>query len=162
MRARRALAGTVALLSLAASPVCAVVTASPIAAACYAVARGCRVQVDPFALQPPLGRSLERFSVELDGQSVYDFATDTSNPPVGAYVPSAPARGFAARCEQSYVLTVRAMDDLDASPLVVGQTDSILCPVRVPEPGARFGSVAVVAALLAVARRARVPGAART
>ena len=151
----RALLGVAALLSLAPSSASAVVTSTPIAAACSAVARGCRVQLDPFALQPALGRRLERFSVELGGQPVYDFAWDQSNPPSAAYVPSAPANGLAARCEQSYVVTVHAMDDLDASPVLVGQTDAVTCPVRVPDPGAQPGAFAAAAALFALVRRAR-------
>ena len=150
----RALLAVAALLSLAPSSASAVVTSTPIAAACTTVARGCRVQLDPFALQPALGRRLERFSFELDGQPVYDFAWDQSNPPSAAYVPSAPANGLAARCEQSYVVTVRAMDDLDASPVLVGQTDAVTCPVRVPDPGSQPGAFAAAAALFALRRRA--------
>ena len=70
-------------------------------------------------------------------------------------MPSAPARGLAARCEQTYVVTVRAMDDLDASPAIVGQIDSIACPVRVPDPGSRAGALAAAAALLTLVRSKR-------
>ena len=165
----RLLGGAIAVAaSIAAFAARAEVTGSPIAAACYATARGCRVELDPFALDVPMGRRLEHVSIDLNGQTVYDFATDQSNPPGSGYVPSAPARGLAARCEQSYVVTVRAMDDLDPSPVLVGQTDAVPCPVRVPEPGAGLAALAGAAVLLdrsrrlatrsGVARRARPRG----
>ncbi|RIL08045.1 MAG: hypothetical protein DCC71_00915 [Proteobacteria bacterium] len=152
-RRARALVWAAACASLATGAAEAFVSASPIAAACYAAERGCRVQLDPFALEVPLGRRLAHVSIELDGQPVYDFSTDASNPPAGAYVPTLPARGFAARCEESYVLTVRAQDDGDAVASVAAQTDAIPCPVRVPEPEASLAAGAALGVLLARRRR---------
>lgn len=127
--------------------------ASPIEAGCFATRSGCSIHVDPFTIMVAPGKQLESFELRVGGVTVYDFRTDVSNPPVGPYSPTLPAPGFAARCEQSYVVNLLGADSGDAGILNLGQTAAVDCPVQVPEPDAGFA--AIVASLGIAAARAR-------
>lgn len=147
------LAGATCVLGLlAASGAESVVTTSPFAAACFAARRGCRVAVDPFTLHVPLGQHLASFQIGMGTSTVYDFHTDSSNPPSGNYTPTMPRLGFAARCETSYVAKLSAKDTSDAVPVIVADTTPIPCPV--PEPdAAALGSGALLALVARAAAR---------
>lgn len=153
-RRARPLAGLLGVLALLlAARAEGVVTASPIAAGCYALPRGCRVHVDPFTLQPASGWHLRSFQVVLGRAQVYDLHTDQDNPPSAAYTPTMPKLGFAARCETSYSAKVVAMDSGDLIPATVGQTEPFTCPTAVPESDA--APLGAIAALALLARGAR-------
>jgi hypothetical protein len=110
------------------------VFASPIQGSCYlATPTTCKLKVDPFTINVAPAERLKAFSLQANGLTVYDFRSDVSNPPSGPYTPSLVRRDFAARCGESYVLNLLAMDTGDSSFLNAGLTDTIVCPEGDPE-----------------------------
>jgi hypothetical protein len=133
-----ALLGALVMLVAWQPPAPAVVLAAPnvfsgpVNGGCYlATATTCRLHVDswqPLAIAP--GARLLAFQLQANGQLLYDFHTDVSNPPAGSYLPSLVKKDFAARCGESYVLSVLAQDTGDVAPVAVGQTNTFTCPVQ--------------------------------
>lgn len=111
------------------------VFSSPINAGCYIAAPDvCKIHVDPFTININDG-ALERlvlFRLYANGSLIYDFRTDTSNPPAADYSPSLVMQDFAATCGETYVLNMVAQDTGDLNPLNAGQTTAFTCPSGVP------------------------------
>ena len=97
---------------------------------CYlATATTCQIHVDSWQpLTIALSERLLAFQLQANGQTLYDFRTDVSNPPTGSYLPSLVKQDFAAQCGESYVLSLLAQDTGDASLVAVGQTNAFTCP----------------------------------
>jgi hypothetical protein len=109
--------------------------ASPINGGCYIAAPSqCRLHVDPFTINinDGAGARLMQFTLYANGNPIYAFTTDVSNPPNYDYTPSPVALDFAARCGETYVMNLVAQDTTDANPLNYGQTGSFTCPAMVP------------------------------
>jgi len=131
---------TVALLVVAAAvwlrasdPVPAVAatdaTAGALNAGCYlATPTVCKLRVDPFAVQTFFGARLEGLKLQANGQTIYDFRTDVSNPPSGSYVPSRVKLDFAATCGRAYVVSLQADDSSQPSFTTIAQTTVFTCP----------------------------------
>lgn len=109
--------------------------ASPINGGCYiAAADVCKIHIDPFMINinDAAGAQLQQFTLYANGQPIYDFRTDVSNPPNYDYWPSLVMEDFAARCGESYVVNLVAKDTTDVNPLNYGQTTAFTCPSAVP------------------------------
>ena len=109
--------------------------ASPINGGCYIAAPDvCKIHIDPFTINinDAAGAKLEKFTLFANGEPIYDFRTDISNPPNVDYSPSLVMEDFAARCGTSYVVNLVAKDTSDANPLNYGQTTEFTCPTSVP------------------------------
>ncbi len=105
------------------------VLASPINAACLRVTPStCKLHVDPFTITVAPAASLVAFQLQANGAPIYDFRSDVSNPPSGSYTPSLVKRDFAARCGQTYTLTLLARDSADPGLLNAGQVEGVACP----------------------------------
>lgn len=110
--------------------------ASPINGGCYIAAENsCKIHIDPFVINinDGAGAKLEQFTLYANGQPIYDFRTDVSNPPTADYSPSLVALDFAARCGITYTVNMVAKDTTDANPLNYGQTQPFACPSTVPD-----------------------------
>jgi hypothetical protein len=59
------------------------------------------------------GESLEMLFLHVGGAVVYDWRSDTGNPPVGNFAPTIPAQDLGARCGQTYTLGVSGRDSGD-------------------------------------------------
>lgn len=106
------------------------VSTGPIHAGCVQVTPSiCRIHVDPFTIQMPVGQTLKAFQIRLNDQVVYDFHTDVSNPPSGSYTPSAVKKDFAAACGHTYAVQLFARDSSTAFLVQTGQADQVTCPV---------------------------------
>ena len=113
----------------------ATVYSSPINGGCYIAAPNqCRLHVDPFTINinTAAGAKLAEFRLQANGQTIYHFRTDISNPPNYNYTPSLVALDFAANCGQTYVLNILGRDSLDANLLNMGLTAAFTCPAAVP------------------------------
>lgn len=109
--------------------------ASPIHGGCYiAGPNDCRIHIDPFTINinDGAGARLVFFELYANGNLIYSFRPDVSNPPQFDYYATMPAQDFAARCGQSYVVNLIARDTTDANPLNYGQTETFTCPSTVP------------------------------
>jgi len=109
--------------------------ASPINGGCYIAALNqCKLHVDPFTINIDEGNGarLERFTLYANGNPIYDFRTDLSNPPAADYTPSLVMEDFAAECGVTYFMNLVAKDSSDTNPLNYGQTAQFTCPVSVP------------------------------
>lgn len=106
--------------------------ASPINAGCYITAPNqCKIHVDPFVINKDT--ALAEYRITVGAQSVYNFSTDLSNPPVGStYAPSLVALDFAATCGSSYTISLqgRVIDNVNFYNL--GSTRTVTCPSVVP------------------------------
>ena len=159
---KRAVAAFASALALLLSVRAGAVTGTPIRAACYEVRGRCRVHVEPFTLTPAPASHLESLTIRFGSSAVYDFRTDTSNPPTGAYTPVLPRRDFAAQCETSHAVSVTAKDSTAASTVEIGQSASLTCPTPLPEPDAALLAAMAVFTMLARARlRSQQRGPAR-
>lgn len=134
--ARRVALAALAALALAAGPrPAAAGFASPIHGGCYiAGPNDCRIHIDPFTINinDGGGARLVRFELYANGNLVYSFRPDVSNPPGFDYYVTTPAQDFAARCGEAYVVNLVAQDTSDANPLNYGQTQQFTCPNAVP------------------------------
>lgn len=109
--------------------------ASPINGGCYIAAPNqCKLHVDPFTVNINEGGGvvLEKFTLYANGNPIYDFRTDVSNPPHADYAPSLVMADFAAECGQTYYMNLVAKDSSDNSPANYGQTAQFTCPAAVP------------------------------
>lgn len=138
MGAPRSLSGFAIVLALVCAHAQAAQT-SAIEAGCYATSdQRCHVRAAPFVVIADSGQPLRRMQLRLNDLVAYDFATDVSNPPTGAYAPSAVALDFAARCGETYVVTLAAQDGNDLGIGVVGQTQPFTCPAAAVDGAAIF------------------------
>jgi len=113
------------------------VFSSPINASCVRVsAYECRLQVDAFTIHVASQNRLEAFQLRANGSLLYDFRTDTSNPPAGDYSPSSVALDFAATCGVTYTVSLLALDSGASGFLNAGQVEGIVCPQADPTPPA--------------------------
>lgn len=134
----RTLTGLAAALALACTHAQAA-QPSAIDAGCYATSdQRCYVRATPFVVVTDFGQPLRRVQLRFNDVVVYDFATDVSNPPSGVYALSAIALDFAARCGETYVVTLAAQDGNDLGIGVVGQTQPITCPATPVDGAAVF------------------------
>lgn len=111
------------------------VFSSPINGGCYIVAPNvCRIHIDPFTINinTSAGAKLVKFTMYANGNPMYDFRTDVSNPPFTNYSPSLVTQDFAAQCGVSYIVNIVGQDSGDANPLNMGQTAEFTCPSTVP------------------------------
>ncbi len=112
------------------------VFSSPINGGCYIAAPGeCRIHVDPFTINVVTGTRLQAFELMANGETIYSFRTDVSNPPPSSgstYTPSLVALDFAATCGEDYVLNILGRDSGDTNFLNMGQTSAFTCPSSVP------------------------------
>lgn len=110
------------------------VFSGPANGGCYlATATTCQVHVDDWQpIQIAQGERLVAVQLQANGQPLYDFRTDVSNPPSGSYLPSLAKQDFAIRCGESYVLSLRAQDTGDAALVTVGETTVFTCPAAQP------------------------------
>ena len=140
---RPLLGAGLAALAVAASPdVAGAVFASGLNAGCYIAAPNqCRIHIEPFTVPVAAGKRLVGVKLQLDGQTIYDFSTDLSNPPpsTGDTVTLSPvALDFAALCGHTYRANVLAKDTGDANFLNLGLTASFTCPnknaLKPPKP----------------------------
>lgn len=109
--------------------------ASPINGGCYITAPSqCKIHIDPFTinLHGADGSWLVEFSLYANGNKIYDFRTDVSNPPSNDYSPSLVALDFAATCGQTYYVNLTARTNDYVNPLNAGQTTQFTCPTNVP------------------------------
>lgn len=111
------------------------VYASPINGGCYIAAPNvCKIHIDPFTINinDGAGARLVLFQLRANGNVIYDFRTDVSNPPGVDYSPSLVMQDFAAECGQEYVVNMVARDTLDTNVLNTGQMAAFTCPAGVP------------------------------
>lgn len=109
----------------------------PVSGGCYlATPTSCHIHVDdwqPITSDP--GQRLVGFRLvaqaagALGPATLYDFRTDVSNPPSGAYRPSLVRQEFAARCDVVYQLSLQAQDTGDPSFEALGRTNEFRCPM---------------------------------
>jgi hypothetical protein len=111
------------------------VFSSPINGGCYITSPNeCKLHVDPFTvnINDGAGAKLVEFILHANGQPIYHFRTDVSNPPAADYTPSLVAMDFAATCGETYYMNILGRDSLDANLLNMGQTAEFICPAAVP------------------------------
>jgi hypothetical protein len=124
------------LMRPAADPAAPEVFASPINGGCYIAAPNqCRLHVDPFTVNIASGQRLVALRLQANGVTIYDFATDVSNPPPASgttYSPSLVMQDFAAECGKTYTLNILGKDSGDANFLNMGQTAAFTCPAGAP------------------------------
>jgi hypothetical protein len=111
------------------------VFSSPINGGCYITSPNeCKLHVDPFTvnINDGAGAKLVEFILHANGQPIYHFRTDVSNPPAADYTPSLVAMDFAATCGETYYMNILGRDSLDANLLNMGQTAEFICPATVP------------------------------
>lgn len=102
----------------------------PVQAGCYlATPSICRLHVEPFTIDVDTGERLVAFQIQANGSVLYDHRTDMFNPPLGDYVPSLVKKDFAARCSQTYTVSVLAQDTGDQALQTIGTPDAVTCPV---------------------------------
>lgn len=106
--------------------------ASPINAGCYIAAPNqCKIHVDPFTISK--NSPLAEYRISVGTQSVYNFSTDLSNPPVGStYTPSLVALDFAATCGSTYTISLQGRVTDDTLFYNLSSTRSVTCPSVVP------------------------------
>jgi hypothetical protein len=96
---------------------------------CYLVtATSCKLSVEPFSIRIAPGEELLSFNLTANDQTLYDFGASTADPLIGDYVPSSVALDFAARCGQTYIVELHALDTGDLDFVTIGQTQQVPCP----------------------------------
>lgn len=115
------------------------VFASPVHAGCYlAKADRCKIHVEPFTINIAMGTRLAQFQlVAIRARTgletvIYDWRPDQSNPAPAfgtTYTPSLVAKDFAARCGETYAISLQGKDTGDANIFNLGLTDQFTCPV---------------------------------
>jgi len=107
-----------------------VVTSGTLNASCYrAAATVCKLRVEPFMVGTFFGTRLEALQLQANGQPIWDFRTDVSNPPAGAYGPSPVALDFGAVCGHAYGIALFADDTGQEGLSLVAQTGLVACPL---------------------------------
>ena len=113
----------------------------PVNGGCYAqLDTRCTIRVD--AWQPiavTAGQKLKGFQLQANGLPLYNFRTDVSNPPAGAYLPSPVKIDFGVRCGATYSLTLLAEETGGGGLTPVGSTGAFTCPLlATPTPKPLF------------------------
>ena len=113
--------------------------ASPVHAGCYlAKADRCKIHVEPFTINIAMGTRLAQFQLVAIRMGtgtqtvIYDWRPDQSNPvPVfgDTYTPSLVAKDFAARCGETYEISLQGKDTGDTNVFNLGLTDQFTCPI---------------------------------
>ena len=107
--------------------------ASPIHAGCYIAAEGqCKIHVDPFTINVTSGANLVYFEIRANAHTVYQFKTDTSNPPTGNYSPSFVMQDFAATCGITYNINLIGRDSSSPNSYSLGNALDVICPATAP------------------------------
>ena len=109
--------------------------ASPIHGGCYIAGPDqCKIHIDPFTIDIDnvSGKELVQFTIYANSNPIYDFRTDSANPPVNDYSPYPVALDFAATCGESYILNYKAATVDFPVPVFLGQTTEFTCPLNVP------------------------------
>ena len=98
-------------------------------ASCYRAAPTvCKLRVEPFTVGTFFGARLEAFQLQANGQTVYDFRTDVSNPPSSGYTPSRVKLDFAATCGRAYVVGLLIDDTSQTGFTTAALTNAFTCP----------------------------------
>lgn len=123
----------------AAPPAAPDIFASPVHAGCYlAKADRCKIHVEPFTINIASGKKLAQFQLVAIRTGtgtqtvIYDWRPDQSNPaPVSGttYTPSLVAKDFAARCGETYEISLQGKDTGDTSVFSLGLTGQFTCPI---------------------------------
>jgi hypothetical protein len=117
--------------SIAAAPNASVASLN---AGCYrATPTVCRLRVDPFTVEIPIGARLESLTLQANGKPIYDFRTDLSNPPSGSYSLSRVKLDFAATCGRAYVISVLVDDTSQSEITTAAETETLTCPEGQPD-----------------------------
>jgi hypothetical protein len=137
------LGGVVSLLGLISKPPSRALAepeiyASPIHAGCYlAKSDRCKIHVEPFTINLTSGKKLVQFKLVAmrvgSGMqtTIYDFRPDSANPlPLSGstVTPSKVAKDFAARCGETYSISLQGQDTGDAGLSNLGSTGQFTCP----------------------------------
>ena len=103
----------------------------PVNGGCYAQTPSqCRIHVDnwqPIPVSP--GQKLLGFQLRANGQPLYNFRTDVSNPPASNYQTSLVAQDYAIQCGSTYSLTLLVEDTGSGGLQLVGNTNDFTCPL---------------------------------
>ena len=112
--------------------------ASPVHAGCYlAKADRCKIHVEPFTINLATGKKLVYFALIATRArnglqtTIYDFRPDSSNPVPASgdtFSPSLVAKDFAARCGETYTVSLQGRDTGDTSAYNLGTTGQFTCP----------------------------------
>lgn len=109
----------------------------PVHGGCYAqTASQCRIHIDAWSpISVTVGEALLGFQLQANGQPLYDFRTDASNPPVSTYTTSRVAQDYAVQCGGTYSLTLLVEDSGGGGLQVAGHTNAFSCPLlETPTP----------------------------
>ncbi len=127
-----------AATSIAVTPAAPEIFASPVHEGCYlAKADRCKIHVEPFTINIASGKKLVLFQlvavrIGTGVQTViYDWRPDQSNPAPASgttYTPSSVGKDFAARCGESYEISLQGKDTGDANIFNLGITNQFTCP----------------------------------
>lgn len=127
-----------AATSTAVTPAAPEIFASPVHAGCYlARADRCKIHVEPFTINIASGKKLVLFqlvAVRIGAgvhTTIYDWRPDQSNPVPASgttYTPSRVAKDFAARCGETYEISLQGSDTGDATLFNLGITNQFTCP----------------------------------
>jgi hypothetical protein len=130
---------SIAAASAAAPPVAPDIFASPVHAGCYlARADRCKIHVEPFTINIASGKKLALFRLVALRMGtgtqtvIYDWRPDQSNPAPSAgttYTPSRVAKDFAARCGETYEISLQGQDTGDTGVFNLGLTNQFTCPI---------------------------------
>ena len=111
--------------------------ASPVHAGCYLerIDR-CKIHVEPFTINLVIGQKLVQFRLVATREgsgttTIYDFRPDLSNPlPLTGttIMPTLVAQDFAARCGETYSISLQGQDTGDRDLLNLGTTVQFTCP----------------------------------
>ncbi len=123
----------------AAAPAAPEIFASPVHAGCYlAKPDRCKIHVEPFTINIASGKKLTLFRLVAIRPSagtqtvIYDWRPDLSNPAPASgttYTPSRVAKDFAARCGETYEISLQGQDTGDTNVFNLGLTDQFTCPI---------------------------------
>lgn len=109
----------------------------PVNGGCYAqLPSRCTIHIDAWQPIPiSTGQTLLGFQLQANGLPLYNFRTDVSNPPVGAYLPSLVKLDYGVVCGGTYTLTLLAEESGSRGLKTAGSTNSFTCPLlETPTP----------------------------
>ncbi|MFN8595968.1 MAG: hypothetical protein U0559_07275 [Anaerolineae bacterium] len=131
-------APAIAAASAAVPPAAPDIFASPVHAGCYlAKPDRCKIHVEPFTINIASGKKLALFRLVAIRMGtgtqtvIYDWRPDQSNPAPASgttYTPSRVAKDFAARCGETYEVSLQGRDTGDTSVFNLGLTSQFTCP----------------------------------
>jgi hypothetical protein len=119
-------------------------SASFVRAGCAETKPGlCRIQLEPFTVSPSKGGTLLEVALRIDGWTVYDVRTDSSDyyRPSAAWAVPLPALGVAVRCGATHRVEVAVGDSyVHPTLVVVGTSGAVACPTVADEDGDGIGN----------------------